>query len=74
MRPAVNIAAYVALTCGLLALLILPIVLSPIAIVSGVIGESQSRREGRGGQKAALAGLLLGLIGVLLVLSRMGQL
>ncbi|SHK43780.1 hypothetical protein SAMN05443637_106133 [Pseudonocardia thermophila] len=73
-EPAVNVAAYIALASGLLAMVILPILLGPVAIVAGLIGEAQSRKEGRSGQKPGLIGLLLGIVAVVIMLGRWGRL
>jgi hypothetical protein len=55
-------------------MVILPILLGPVAIVAGLIGEAQSRKEGRSGQKPGLIGLLLGIVAVVIMLGRWGRL
>lgn len=73
-RPPTNVAAIVALTAGLLGGLIVPlaIILGPVAIIAGFVGEHQARREGRNLGKVALGGIILGLIVTLALVMRLG--
>lgn len=55
-----NVAAIIALVSGLVGILILPIILGPVALISGVVGHSVARHRGVG-EKMSLAGILLGV-------------
>lgn len=61
-----NIAAIVSVVAGGLSLIILPILLAPVAIIVGVVGDQQGRRIG--GRRMATAGIVLGFLGLLLML------
>lgn len=61
-RPG-NGLAIASLVCGIVGLLILWIVLSPLAIIFGAIGLSRANR-GASGHGQAMAGLILGIIGI----------
>jgi hypothetical protein len=58
--------AIVSLMSGLLAFLLLPIVLGPLAVITGAVGMS----AGRSSQKVAMVGLLLGIAATLFYASR----
>jgi hypothetical protein len=74
VKPGPNIAAIISLSSGLLAFLVLPILLGPAAVIAGVVGNTVAvRSKGPGGRMSA-AGIVLGLIAVLIFLSRVGGL
>ena len=58
--------AIAALVCGIISLIVLPIIFTPIAIVLGVIALQETKRDptlqGRG---MAIAGIVLGPIGLI---------
>lgn len=56
--------AIAALVCGVLGLLLLPIIFGPAALIAGAIAENQTRSQKRPGKWLAGAGALLGLIEV----------
>lgn len=60
-----NIAALVSIVAGGLSLFVLPILLAPVAVISGVVGDQQGRRDNRGGRGMASRGIVLGLLGLL---------
>ena len=68
--PAANVAAIIALTCALLGLIILPILLGPVAIVAGVVGEHQARTEARKMQEVSLLAIVIGAIITLIAVNR----
>ena len=68
--PATNVAAIIAISCALLGLLVLPILLGPVAIVAGVVGEHQARTQGRKLGKVALLALVIGAIITLIAINR----
>jgi len=53
---------------GLIACIAYPfaVVLGPVAVISGLIGHRAARKRGGVGEKLALAGILLGLISLVL--------
>lgn len=57
-----NVAAIVSVVCGVLGLLLLPIVFGPAALIAGFVGEHQGRRGGRKLVRLALLGILLGVL------------
>ncbi len=69
-QPATNVAAIIALTCAVVGLVVLPILLGPVAIVAGMVGEHQARTEGRKLGKAALGGIVIGAVITLIALDR----
>lgn len=73
-KQSVNVAAIISLACGLLALLVLPILLGPVAVVSGIVGTTiASRTQGPGGRMSA-AGIVLGGLATLIVVGSLGAL
>ena len=68
--PATNVAAIIAISCALLGLLVLPILLGPVAIVAGVVGEHQSRTQGRTLGKVALLAIVIGAIIAVIAVDR----
>lgn len=64
-----NGLAVASLVCGIVGLLILTIVLSPLAIIFGVRARGQIARAGgaQKGQGLATAGMVLGIVGVALI-------
>jgi hypothetical protein len=72
-RPATNVAAIISLPCGLLAFLVLPIVLGPAAIITGVVGHTIAIKTDASGGKMSLLGLLLGVIATLVLVARLGM-
>lgn len=63
-----NPAAIAALVCGIvqfpLGLVLLNILLAIPAIICGAIGLRQTTRRGEGGRGMAIAGLVLGILGI----------
>lgn len=62
-----NVVALVSIVAGGLSLFVLPILLGPVAIITGVVGDQQGRRENRGGRGMASLGIVLGLLGLLVM-------
>lgn len=62
-RPG-NGLAIASLVCGIIGLLILWFILSPLAIIFGGVGLSKANK-GASGRGQAIAGLVLGVIGLL---------
>lgn len=63
-----NVLALVSVIAGALSLFVLPILLGPVAIITGVVGDQQGRRDGRGGRSMASLGIVLGALGLVLML------
>jgi hypothetical protein len=61
--PRGNGAAVASLICGILGCV--PVITSLAAIILGFVGISKSRQPGRGGKGMAIAGIVLGLIGLI---------
>lgn len=61
-KPAANVAAIISLSCGLLGLLLLPILLGPAAIIAGAVGHSVALKSNGPGGRMSIAGILLGAI------------
>ena len=59
-----NGAGTAALVCGILGLLVFPIVLSVVAIIAGSIGVGRANRGQATNGGAARAGLVLGILGL----------
>lgn len=59
-QPTSNGLGIASLVCGILGLLMMPFILSTLAIIFGVIGRRQNQRY-------AQAGLVLGIIGLALM-------
>lgn len=58
-----------ALVCGIVALIIFPIILGPLAIIFGAVGLSRIRRDPElAGRGRAIAGLVLGIIATVIAL------
>ncbi len=57
-----NVAAIIAVVAGGLSFFLIPIVLAPVAVIAGVVGDQQGRRIG--GRGLASAGVVLGLLGL----------
>lgn len=62
-----NIAALVSIIAGGLSLIVLPILLAPVAVITGVVGDQQGRRDNRGGRGMASLGIVLGLLGLVVM-------
>lgn len=62
-----NIAALVSIVAGGLSLFLLPILLAPLAIIVGVVGDQQGRRDNRGGRTMASIGIVLGFLGLVVM-------
>lgn len=63
-----NTLSIVAIVCGVVAVLILPIVFGPIGIICGGIAVSRKERLGKVGLGVAIAGMVVGFaIGVLVL-------
>ncbi|MBC7290107.1 MAG: DUF4190 domain-containing protein [Actinotalea sp.] len=67
--PRTNPLAVTALVVGILGLLVFPLVLSPVALVLGIVGVLQVRRTGEQGTGLAVAGIVLGAVGTLVSLA-----
>lgn len=63
--PTDNLAV-ASLVCGICSILLLPIVLGPLAIIFGAVSSSRVPRESNS-HKLAKAGLILGIIGLVLM-------
>jgi hypothetical protein len=60
--------AVASLVCGIIGIIVLPIVLSVLAIIFGAIARGETGRDPTlGGRGMATAGLVLGIIGVALI-------
>jgi hypothetical protein len=59
-----NALAIVSLACGAAGMLVVPVVGSIVAVVTGHMARSQVRRTGEAGAGMALAGLILGYAGL----------
>jgi hypothetical protein len=58
-----NGMAIASLVCGIVGLVVLWVVLSPLAIIFGGIGLSRANR-GASGRGMAIAGIVLGIVGL----------
>lgn len=58
-----NVAALIAVVSGGLSFFVMPIVLAPLAVIAGVVGDQQGKRIG--GRRMASWGVVLGLLGLL---------
>jgi len=67
--PATNVAAIIAISSALIGLVVLPILLGPVAIVAGVVGEHQARTEGRKMAKVSLLAIVIGAIITLIAIN-----
>jgi len=65
--PGSNTAAIVALTSGIVALFIIPILLGPVAIIAGAVGCGEGKRS----KGVAVAGLLIGIVASVICLANM---
>lgn len=65
--PPTNTLAVVALICSLLGVTLLPGLGSVVGIVAGHIALSQVKRSGEGGRGLAIAGLVVGYAGVVII-------
>jgi hypothetical protein len=65
--PASNGMAIAALVCGIIGLFIFEIILGPLAIIFGGLGLRNANR-GSGRKGLAIAGLVLGIIDVLVLI------
>lgn len=63
-----NGLAIAALICGIVSLLVLPILFGPLAIIFGAIGMAQTKQRGERGYGMAVAGLVIGIIATVIVL------
>jgi hypothetical protein len=67
-QPRGNALAVASLICGLVGLLLFGIILGPLAIIFGAIGLSNANKNPIGaGKGAAIAGLVLGCVDLLIV-------
>jgi hypothetical protein len=59
--------AITSLVCGIIGLFVIPLILSILAIVFGIIARKDTERDASlGGRGMATAGLVLGIIGIVL--------
>lgn len=73
-KASVNVWAIVSVASGAVGLLVLAILLGPLALITGLVGEYLSRKRGLGGQKLAILGILLGAVNTLLAAQAFGGL
>lgn len=66
--PPVNGLAVASMVCGILNWFLLPGIAAILAVIFGHVARAQIRRNGEGGNGMAIAGLILGWIGVGLAL------
>jgi Domain of unknown function (DUF4190) len=65
-EPRTSRKAVWALGCGIAGVIVLPVLFSTVAICLGVVANNEiSRDPGLGGQGKAIAGIVLGVIGLL---------
>jgi hypothetical protein len=62
VRPATNVAAIVSLSAAVIGFFLLPILMGPVALIAGIVGEHQARRDGKNLGKIALLGIVLGIL------------
>lgn len=67
-----NGLAIASLVCGILGLLILPVLFGPLAVIFGGVAMSQIRRNGGRGRGMAVAGLVMGIIATVIMLIALG--
>lgn len=68
-RPRTNQVAIIAMVCGLIQFAFLGPIASIPAIICGHVARSQIRRTGEDGDGMALAGLILGYVGIVIPLA-----
>jgi hypothetical protein len=61
--PRTNVPAIVSLICGILGCI--PFITSLVAIILGIVGIKSANQPGTGGKGMAIAGLILGILGIL---------
>jgi hypothetical protein len=62
--PKTNTLAIISLVAGLVGIFVIPFIGSIVAIITGHMGLSQIKQTGEGGRGLALAGTILGYVGV----------
>jgi hypothetical protein len=72
--PPTNVAAIISVASAVVALLLIPILLGPLAIIAGIVGVHQARREQRTGGTMAVVGIVIGIVATLLVAGRLATL
>lgn len=79
-KPAVNAAAIISLTSGVVGLLslmaglaILLILFAPVALISGIVGEQVAMKTQAPGRWMSVVGILLGVVTGLVVVGRLAS-
>jgi hypothetical protein len=61
-RPGAQIFSIIAIVCGVLAVLLVPILFGPIGIILAIVGNRRGEPMWKIGLGAALAGMVLGIL------------
>ena len=67
-----NTLSIIAIVCGVIAVLILPIVFGPVGIVLGVIGKTRHEKLSTIAIVVAAAGMVIGFILGAIIMNQMG--
>jgi len=67
-----NTLSIIAIVCGVVAILFLPIVLGPIGIVLGIIGKTRNEKLSTVAIVVAVAGMIVGFVLGAIVMNQTG--
>ena len=68
LPPQRNFLAFISIICGLIGLFIIPIILGPVAIISGFMAYSQIKRSNQRGKEVAIMCIFLGILDIISLL------